>query len=122
MNRRTHILVIDDDTDSLELFADVLRDENYRVTVTLNAKIALASALQDPPDLILADWLMPDESGLEFAHAYYAVTAKPAPIIILTAAGDTAEAEVDPTITAVLRKPYDLNDLLNMLARAEASG
>ncbi len=117
MKRQAHILLIDDDSTTRELIATVLADANYRVSSLADGRNALDAVRRDPPDLIIADWLMPGFSGLEFARAYRAGTPNPAPVVILTGASNSREAELDPAVAAVMHKPFDLNQLLYTLLR-----
>ncbi|MEW8055538.1 MAG: HD domain-containing phosphohydrolase [Candidatus Thiodiazotropha sp.] len=59
------IMVVDDTPESLKLLADLLLDEGYRVRPTNSPTLALESALDNPPDLILLDVKMPGMDGFE---------------------------------------------------------
>ncbi|MEJ1462861.1 MAG: ATP-binding protein [Candidatus Sedimenticola sp. (ex Thyasira tokunagai)] len=62
---RGEILVVDDTTASLKMLTDMLRAEGYRVRPANHPRMALESALDDPPDLILLDVKMPGMDGFE---------------------------------------------------------
>ncbi|MGK7929276.1 MAG: response regulator, partial [Spirulina sp.] len=59
------ILVADDTLDSLRLISTSLSDRGYDVRSVTNGTLALASAREAQPDLILLDIKMPDLSGYE---------------------------------------------------------
>ncbi|HTB33553.1 MAG TPA: response regulator [bacterium] len=63
-------LVVDDSMTARILLCHVLRDLGFDVEEAPGGGAALlALAQQEPPDLILLDWNMPDLSGLEVLQA-----------------------------------------------------
>lgn len=62
------ILIVDDTAESLRLLADMLRQEGYRVRPTPDPVLALKSALNSPPELILLDVKMPVMDGFELCQ------------------------------------------------------
>ncbi len=60
-----HILVIDDDPDVQNIFAQFLEKTNHNVEYVLDGKEGLKKMLQHTPDLIITDILMPEMDGLE---------------------------------------------------------
>ena len=69
MDPKGEILVVDDTPESLKLLVDLLMDEGYRVRPTMDPKLALESALSNPPELILLDVRMPGMDGFELFDA-----------------------------------------------------
>ncbi|MCU7922308.1 MAG: GAF domain-containing protein [Candidatus Thiodiazotropha sp. (ex Dulcina madagascariensis)] len=62
------IMVVDDTPESLKLLADLLISEGYRVRPTKAPRLALASAFDNPPTLILLDIKMPEMDGFEMCQ------------------------------------------------------
>ena len=62
MNR---IYVVDDEPDMVELLATILRGEGYEVETYTDGRAALARVLEEPPELLLLDLMMPDLDGFE---------------------------------------------------------
>ena len=62
MNR---IYVVDDEPDMVELLATVLKGEGHEVETYTDGRAALARVLEEPPDLLLLDLMMPDLDGFE---------------------------------------------------------
>ena len=88
------ILVIDDDPDIRSLLFDTLSNAGHEVRTESNGDSGLASASQQPPDLVLLDWMMPVRSGLEVCHNLRADRALDrVPVIMLTARGHEADIE-----------------------------
>lgn len=63
------ILAVDDDPVSLRLLVKHLRNEGYVVDTARGGKEGLKAALSSPPDIVIADWEMPDMDGIELCGA-----------------------------------------------------
>jgi len=59
------ILIIDDDVDTLRLVGLMLQRQGYEISAASNGTQGLAKALEERPDLILLDVMMPDMDGYE---------------------------------------------------------
>ena len=102
------ILVIDDDDDTAKLISLMLRRQGYSV-LTANAGIpGLEMALEQQPDLVLLDVMMPDMDGLEVCRRLRAEpeTAN-TPIIMFTAKAlsEDMAAGMEAGVTDYLPKP-----------------
>ncbi len=89
-----YILFAEDDLVSQELILEMLRLQGYDVRVTNNGADALSMALEEKPQLILLDVMMPRKSGLEVTRsvkAHYGDDAPP--IILITALGGLDDIE-----------------------------
>lgn len=64
MASRCRVLLVDDEPDYRNVYADLLEKEGYAVKKASNAKDAFALAVESPPDLILSDVSMPEGDGL----------------------------------------------------------
>ena len=65
LERRPHILIVDDEHDNRELLEIVLRHRGYFVTCAPGGLEALASIRDSAPDLVLLDLMMPLMDGYE---------------------------------------------------------
>jgi DNA-binding response OmpR family regulator len=63
--RVNRIYVVDDEPDMVELLATVLKGEGYEIETYTDGRVALARVLEEPPDLLLLDLMMPDLDGFE---------------------------------------------------------
>jgi DNA-binding response OmpR family regulator len=123
------ILIIDDDPDYRNPLAHVLGAAGYRVRCACDGAQGLAMASEEPPDLILLDFIMPSKDGLEVAHEIRQQTAlQRVPIIALTAFGrdigkihGLPHDEALASIHDFLDKPVDPNVLLDRIAGAIAT-
>jgi len=59
------ILIIDDDLDTLRLVGLMLQRQGYQISAATNGQQGLDKALEEDPDLILLDVMMPDMDGYE---------------------------------------------------------
>lgn len=117
MTGTERILVVDDDKDVRDLIAIVLSSGGYDVRTAQHGADALDLARQAPPGLILLDMRMPIMDGWEFARVYRAEPGPHAPIIVLTAARDVANRAAEINADGYLGKPFDVVELLDLVAR-----
>jgi len=62
------ILVIDDDLDTLRLVGLMLQRQGYQISAATNGQQGLDKAIEEKPNLILLDIMMPDMDGYEVAR------------------------------------------------------
>jgi CheY-like chemotaxis protein len=112
-----HVLVVEDQQDIREFVALVLEGEGYRVSTAENGAVALEQVAREPVDVVLLDMRMPVMDGWAFARAYRERPGPRAPIVVLTAAQDAASRAAQIQADDYLGKPFELDDLLNVVAR-----
>ncbi|MBA2449972.1 MAG: response regulator [Chloroflexi bacterium] len=111
------ILVVDDDEGIGEFVGLALSDEGYEVATALHGAVALEVIGRQAPDVILLDMRMPIMDGWEFARRYRERPGPHAPIVVMTAARDAATRASEIEADGVLAKPFDLDALLEIVAR-----
>jgi two-component system, NtrC family, sensor kinase len=62
------IMIVDDSAENLTVLTDAIKKWGYRVRPATNGNQAITAALNDPPDLILLDIVMPDMDGYEICR------------------------------------------------------
>jgi two-component system phosphate regulon response regulator PhoB len=110
-----NILVVEDEQAIAEMIVTCLQLAGFNVRRAVNGQIAYQMILDDIPDLVLADWMMPMMSGLELTRRLKRepITAE-IPIILLTAKSDEEdkikgfEAGIDDYVV----KPFSPRELL----------
>jgi DNA-binding response OmpR family regulator len=112
-----YILVVDDDPPIVEFIAELLTDEGYRVCTALTPADARAAIAKRRPDLVLLDLHMPGISGYVLAHDLRSDGLADVPIIMMTADANTTSNLSMDDIAFCLLKPFDLDDLLNCVAK-----
>ena len=106
------ILVIEDEDRIASMLQRGLIFEGYRVEVAGDGPTGLSLARDNPPDLVVLDWMLPGMDGLEVCRRLRA--AGPAPIIMLTAKDAVADRVqgLDAGADDYLIKPFSFNELL----------
>jgi two-component system alkaline phosphatase synthesis response regulator PhoP len=90
---QSHILVVDDEPDLLELVHYTLTRAGYQVCCVKSGEEALTQVETRPPDLIVLDLMLPGMDGLEICQRLKRTSQTAAiPIVMLTAR--SAEADV----------------------------
>ena len=88
------VLIVDDNELNLKLLRDVLRFEGYRTVQASTAASALALAADQPPDVVLMDIGLPDQSGLEALRGLRADPAtRTTPVLAVTASAMVGDRE-----------------------------
>ena len=64
-NAQKTVMIIEDETDAAEMFAEMMRVNGFRVIKMFSSGPAISLLAQEKPDLIILDVMMPDISGLE---------------------------------------------------------
>jgi DNA-binding response OmpR family regulator len=114
-----HILVVEHNEVTTEMYARILRLEGYQVGTALSAEAGLRAVETTRPDAVIVDFQMPGVDGLEFLRRLrMRRDNRKTPVAIVT--GDYF---LDDTILAKLRelgaevrfKPLWFEDLLNLI-------
>jgi len=86
------IMVVDDQPANLKLLEDMLKVRGYKVRSFPRGRLALAAAVQNPPDLFLLDIHMPEMNGYELCERLKSDPAvSAAPVIFLSALSATED-------------------------------
>jgi CheY-like chemotaxis protein len=115
------VLVVDDEFGIVKLLQEVLEDEGHQVLVATNGRQALERAAKAPPALVITDFMMPVMDGAELIKAMAAdeQLAK-VPVILISSVPEAMIAERISGYTAFVRKPFNIFDLIDLVA--ELSG
>jgi diguanylate cyclase (GGDEF)-like protein/PAS domain S-box-containing protein len=108
------ILLVDDDDNVRRLVGKVLEPYGYVVTGVPNGKEALEKLLENKPDLILLDYVLPDMDGLLLLELIRArLGANHTPIICLTGKTDipTKTKALETGAIDYVTKPFDVREL-----------
>jgi two-component system phosphate regulon response regulator PhoB len=86
------ILIVEDEEPIQLLLSYNLESEGYKVRVTASGEDVAALLDEEPADLVLLDWMLPDISGIEVCRAMRArPKTRNVPVIMLTARGEESE-------------------------------
>ncbi len=113
VNMNEKILIIEDEEDLVKGLKLNLADEGYEVDFALNGKEGLEKALNEKPDLILLDIMLPGMNGLEICKELRQKKLD-IPILMLTARGEEIDKVIGLEIGAddYISKPFSIRELL----------
>lgn len=110
-----NILLVEDDVAVREVLLLPLRKAGFVVTEAGEVREAKALLAQQPPDLILLDWMLPDISGVEWARELKSSpSTRNLPIIMLTARGEEEDRVrgLDAGADDYVTKPFSPRELV----------
>jgi CheY-like chemotaxis protein len=108
------VMIIEDEPDAAELFAEMMRVNGYRVIKMFSSAPAIPIISQEKPDVILLDVMMPDISGLEVLRF---IRREPElasiPVIIVSAKSMPSDIKtgLEAGASMYLTKPVGFQDL-----------
>lgn len=109
----SRILVVEDNLDLRHFLYDVLIDD-YNVTLAANGAEAIVSALENPPDLVITDLMMPQADGEQFVRQLRSSNCFPSiPVLVLSARADDAlrSSLLEELVQDYLTKPFSPQEL-----------
>jgi len=110
------VLLVDDDPDLIEMYRDFLDPFHYRVSVAYNGADAVKLALEENPDLIVLDIVMPRMNGYEvLGRLKQNQLTCNIPVIILTGYGIDRNriGALGREILPALRKPISMTEFVS---------
>ncbi len=109
---KTHILVVDDETEMRELLIDLFSNAGFKVTAVANGIDMRRVLLQQAFSLVIIDLRLPDEDGLILARELRRESA--IPILMLSGKGDQTDCIVGLELVAddFVRKPFNSRELV----------
>jgi two-component system phosphate regulon response regulator PhoB len=110
-----NILVVEDDKGIRDLLKDMLEEADFSVELAGDTQKALTILQRQLPDLMILDWMLPGQSGMEWARRlkkddrYSAI-----PIIMLTARTEEDDKikSLDSGVDDHISKPFSSRELL----------
>lgn len=117
---RPTVLVADDNDDIRDLIKARLTVRGFDVITAADGKAALDSALENLPDVIVLDWVMPIIQGHELCVKLKTdPTTQSIPVMMLTARGEEEDRllGMDLGADAYMVKPFEIDELERTLRR-----
>ncbi len=111
----SRVLVVEDEPAIAELIAINLRHAGFSVVMAGDAESAQAAVDRVLPDLVVLDWMLPGQPGVQLARRWRAeARTRDLPIIMLTARSDENDkiAGLDSGADDYLTKPFSPKELL----------
>ena len=109
----TRILIVEDEPNMVAGLRDNFEYEGYEVLTASDGAEGLGRALNDAPDLVVLDVMMPKMSGLDVCKQLKAKRPS-SPVIMLTARGQEVDKVVGLELGAddYVTKPFSIRELL----------
>ena len=121
---RIHVLIVDDEEYAAEHARTVLNDAGVRADICMSGQEALhmleiQHTKQEPYNLVLMDWKMPQMDGLETAKKIRESYGRETVVILLTAYNwyDVLEEALDVGIDSFLTKPLFASKVISEFER-----
>jgi len=115
------VLIIEDEEDAAELFAEMMRVSGFRVLKTSSSMPALTMMTTEKPDVVLLDIMMPEISGLDILRQMRRDPALASiPVIVVSAKSMPADIKngMEAGASTYLTKPVGFVDLKEAVERA----
>ena len=115
MNKK--ILIVDDEKDTVGFLKKGLEREGFQVICAFGGREAKTKILDQKPDLILLDLVMPDLSGWEVLKWLKEEERLPIPTIIVSAKGELGDMKKGYSLESdtYLIKPVNIADILKSI-------
>jgi len=126
ITRPQKILVVDDDEISLRVVQTVLETANYQVITAQNGELALRLAIEERPDLIISDIIMPEMDGIALTKKLKSkLITRFIPVILLTVKHDLTtevkgfESGADDYLTKPIQPEQAIARIKRLLDRSD---
>lgn len=114
MTAKKRILIVEDDTDTLEMLSTYFQAQGYDIVTAFMGEDAIGICQKAPPDLVILDIRLPDINGYEVGRRLRRnLRTSQIPIIFLTELKDRGDRIAGLKLGAVdyITKPFDMQEL-----------
>ncbi len=111
----TKIMIVEDEAALTTLLKYNLEKQGYETVIVMDGKDVMATAMQEKPDLILLDWMLPNVQGIDLCREIRRTyELRSTPIIMLTARSEEADKVRGLSFGAddYMTKPYSIPELM----------
>lgn len=118
------VLIIEDEADAAELFAEMMRVSGFHVLKTTNSVPALSMMTASKPDVVILDIMMPETSGLDILRQMRRDPALAGvPVVVVSAKSMPADIKngMEAGASTYLTKPVGFLELKEAVEKAMGS-
>lgn len=111
----TKIMIVEDEVGLVTVLKYNLEKQGYDTVTAMDGKEVMAMALDEKPDLILLDWMLPNIAGIDLCREIRkSYELRNIPIIMLTARAEEADKVRGLSYGAddYMTKPYSIPELM----------
>lgn len=115
------VLIIEDEEDAAELFAEMMRVSGFHVLKTSSSAPAISMMLADKPDVVILDIMMPEISGLDILQQMRrSPELSSIPVVVVSAKSMPADIKngMEAGASTYLTKPVGFLELKEAVERA----
>ena len=115
------VLIIEDEADAAELFAEMMRVSGFHVLKTTNSAPALSMMSANKPDVVILDIMMPETSGLDILRQMRRDPALAGvPVVVVSAKSMPADIKngMEAGASTYLTKPVGFLELKEAVEKA----
>lgn len=115
------VLIIEDEEDAADMFAEMMRVSGYRVLKTSSSTPALTMMADEKPDVVILDIMMPEISGLEILRQMRLDPMLASiPVVVVSAKSLPADIKIgmEAGASMYLTKPVGFSELKEAIERA----
>lgn len=112
------VLVVDDEHGIAEILEAMIEEEGHRVFTAENGGIGLKLMVEERPDLIFTDTMMPGTDGPAMVRAMSAdPRLRELPVVAMSAMPEEQVGSGYPRYSAFLKKPFRMIQVSRLLRR-----
>ena len=112
------VLVVEDEFGIADLIEAVLEDEGYRVLTAANGKQGLELLIEERPDLVFLDYMMPVMDGAAILRSIAGDSSlHDIPVVMMSSLPEATVAERCQGYTIFMRKPFKIADVISLTRR-----
>jgi FixJ family two-component response regulator len=113
------VLIVDDDRDVGDILQKIILDQtDYKVVWIAESDLVLDAAWYLRPSLLLLDYMLPSIDGLDLYDRLQGMEGmRGVPTVLISASETLPFEELRARGIYLLKKPFELSDLLDMLAQ-----
>ncbi len=114
------VLLVDDEALSVMMVSEFLERQGYAVETAYDGLEALSKLEADVYDIVITDIRMPRMDGIQLIRRLEDLQPGTPVIVVTGHLKEGTEAQLGASVVAILAKPFQLLDLRQQIARAEA--
>ncbi len=115
------VLVVEDDPAIRTLICAILETEGMAVVAVGDGMAAIRWLSQQRPALVVLDMNLPGAGGEQVASALHRRYERAVPLVVVTADWRADKRAEAVNATGYIRKPFDLEALLDVIAKATSA-
>jgi two-component system, sensor histidine kinase ChiS len=119
------VMIVEDEPDTAEMFAEMMRMNGYRVIISLGGVKAINMIANESPDVLMLDVMMPELSGLEIlGYLQDDPVLSKIPVVVVSAKGLPSDIRsgLEAGALIYLTKPVSYHELSSAIERALRMG